>query len=389
MALLFTPYNLHQIFDTILSDRDEPIPNQLQSHFGRSVFFESQTLDLDQVFPDMRISQFVAPSMQADPHTLRAHKTKIYYPTYWKEKATVDINNLRTRLPGEQIGAPITTAGKLASAITQNMMAISDKRTRLMEWTAAQIMLYGAYTASSAKHPAILVDLEPNIATHLTTGGTATATVPAAQAVALNSHRVNRANISGTDVTSPSTGQVIPTLGTNRAWGAASGTPVLDLEEMLEACWEEIGIIYMSTNAYAEFQKDPLFSKVVAQFLVPASTITLDFAPGQTPKAGLRVRGRLNGSGIPIVTYTAQYQPISSTTLAKFIPDGWVVGMPAASYGVTAFSIIEHAGADYGAQEIFWNSWQDEEFGKPWIQAQSAPLMIHTKINSTFAWKVM
>jgi hypothetical protein len=381
MARFATPYELNEIAGTLV-DRDIPTPTELQSNFSSVQLFETETINLDKIAPDLRIGVFVAPEMQAGVTTPRGYETKVFYPGYWKDKTTVDFRNIRTRKAGEQISVPTSNAGRIAAALQENMAIMKAKRERLLEWVASQILLYGSYVATSSKHPSVLVDLEPNIAT---------------SAATLNGGKANRANLTGTAVNLP-TGSTLPVINDNggngkRAWDSTGGTatvsPVTDLQAMLDAAWEPISKIYMSDNAFKYLQADPLFSKIVTPFLQAASTITLDLVPKQQNKEGLKLRGFLGL--IPIYTYNAQYQAVTdnSSTLTKFLPDGWVVMVPDARYGVQAYGAIQHGSADFVAQEIFWNSWIEDEFGHPYLQGQSAPIFMHTKVNSTVAWKVL
>jgi hypothetical protein len=385
MARFATPYELNEIYGTLV-DRDIPLPTELQSNFSTVNTFTTETINLDQISPDLRIGIFVAPELNAKPTVGRGYSTKVFYPGYWKDKTTVDFRNIRTRRVGESFSTPTSTAGKIAAALQDHMQIMKNKRDRLLEWMAAQILLYGAYSITSELHPAVLVDLEPNIATHLTSEAQSTATVPASQAVSLGGGRANRANISGTNVTNPTTGQVIPTLGSNRNWGGASHTPVADIQAMLDSAWEPIAKIYISDDAFPHLAADPLFDQIVTPYLQASRVITLDQVPGQQNKEGLKLRGYI--AGIPMYTYNAQYQPTNSTTLSNFIGSGWVVMVPASAYGIQAYGAIQHGEADFQASELFWNSWMEEELGKPWLQGQSAPVMLHTKIKSTVAWKV-
>ena len=392
MARFATPYELNEIYG-VITDRDAPTPTELQSNFGIVQPFETETINLDKVAPDFRIGVFVAPDVSAKPTTLRGFSTKVFYPSYWKDKATVDFRNIRARRLGEQISVPTSNAGKIAQALQDTMVIMEAKRQRLLEWIAAQVLLYGSYVSVSERHPSVLVDLEPNIATHATNNGTAGTTgVPVAQCVALNSGRANRANISGTDVPLP-TGQTLPTLGTGRAWtpaniAAGTATPVADLQAMLDAAYEPIEKFYMSENAWQALLLDPLFSKTILTTIVaPSSALIAELLPRQQSKEGLKLRGTI--AGIPIWTYNAAYQATNQAANAstKFLPDGWVVGVPSVSYGIQAFGAIQHGMADFVATELFWNSWVEDEFGTPWVQAQSSPCFLHAKINSTVAWK--
>jgi hypothetical protein len=158
---------------------------------------------------------------------------------------------------------------------------------------------------------------------------------------------------------------------------------------MLNAAWEPISKIYMSDDAWLQVTKDAKFATVISTLITTTSSFLVDLLPQQQSKEGLKLRGTI--AGIPIWTYNAEYQATNSaaSSLTKFIPNGWVVMVPDARFGVQAYGAIQHGAADFVASEMFWNSWVEDEFGTPWLQGQSAPLFLHTKIQSTVAWKVM
>ena len=381
MARFATPYELNEIYGTLV-DRNYPTPTELQSNFGIMQPFETETINLDKVSPDLRIGIFVAPDAQAKPTVARGYQTKVFYPAYWKDKTTVDFRNIRARRVGEQISVPTSNAGRIASALQDNMQLMKDKRDRLLEWMSAQVLLYGSYVASSERHPSVLVDLEPNIAT---------------DAASLNGGTANRANLTSTAITLP-TGATLPVITDNggagkRAWGSTGGTntvsPIADLQQMINAAWEPISKIYMSDDAWLQVTKDASFATVISTLITTTSSFLVDLLPRQQSKEGLKLRGTI--AGIPIWTYNAAYQDTASasTSLTKFIPNGWVVMVPASNYGIQAYGAIQHGAADFTATEMFFNSWVEDEFGTPWLQAQSAPLLLHSKINSTVAWRVM
>jgi hypothetical protein len=394
MARFLTPYELDEIYG-VLSDRVYPLPTEMQSNFGTIATFGTETIDLDKISPDLRIGIYVGADIQAKTTTMRGYQTKVFYPGYWKDKATVDFRNLRKRRVGEKLSAPTSNAGKITQAIQDAMEVLDSKRVRLQEYAATQTLLFGNYTMKSELHPPVNVDLEPNIATHLTNEGTATGSgvtlVPASQGVSLGGGRANRANISGTDVTNPTTGQVIPTLGSNLAWGAASSTPIANLQSMLDASWEPITKIYMSDDAWGKLILDTKFDSLISTDKTYMSTFAVDLLPKQQSKEGLKLRGVIGAQNIPIITYNASYQATTAaaTVLTKYVDAGWVVMVSNPAYGVAAYGAILHNQADLRAQEVFWHQWQEEELGKVWLSGQSSPIHLHTKINSTFAWKVM
>ena len=376
MARFLTPYDLDEI-SGILVDREYPLPNELQSNFGTVNLFETETIDLDKVSPDLRIGIFVAPEVNAKPTTGRGYDTKVFYPGYWKDKSTVDFRNIRKRRPGQALSTPTTNGGKIAAMMQDHMDIMKAKRIRLLEWIAAEILITGGYTAVSELHPSITLDLEPNIAT---------------DAATLNGGNANRANLTastyrGWDVITDNGG------AGKRAWDQTGGTaavsPIGDYEQMLEAMWEAPAKVYMSDNAWALFSADARFDTFVDNTKADLGSMQRDTSPRQATPEGLKLRGYVNGT--PIYTYNAFYQATGDAigVDTKYLDDGLVIMVPNSVYGSQNFGAIQHGGADFQASELFWNSWISDEDGKPWLQGQSAPLLLHNKINSTVCWKVM
>ena len=378
MTRFLTPYDLDEISGT-LEDRAYPLPNELQSNFGTVNLFETETIDLDKVSPDLRIGIFVAPEVNAKPTTGRGYETKVFYPGYWKDKATVDFRNLRKRQAGQALAAPTSNAGKIASALMYHMDIMKAKRVRLMEWIAAEVLIKGSYTAVSELHPSVLVDLEPNIAT---------------DAASLNGGNANRANLTSGTVNG------WPAITDNggsgyRAWDLATGTgtvdpsPVEDFQQMLDAMWEAPSKVYMSDDAWKKFSADAKFDNFVDTTKSDIGSMLRDTSPRMATPEGLKLRGYVNGT--PIYTYNAFYQATGAAIGADtpYIGSGYVIMVPNSVYGSQNFGAIQHGGADFRASELFWNSWTSDEDGRPWLQGQSAPLFLHSKINSTVCWKVM
>ena len=207
MTRFLDPSELDEI-SGVLEDRSYPLPNELQSNFGTVNTFETETIDLDKVSPDLRIGIFVAPEVNAKVTTGRGYQTKVFYPGYWKDKTTVDFRNIRKRGVGQALSTPTSNAGKIAAAMQNHMDIMKGKRTRLLEWIAAQILIHGKYTAVSELHPSVLVDLEVNVAQN---------------AADLNGGNANRANLTASTV------HEWPAINDNggvgkRAWDSTGGT---------------------------------------------------------------------------------------------------------------------------------------------------------------------
>lgn len=337
-----------------------PFQHQLLNHFGSEMLFESETIDFDKISDDLRVAIYVAPELSAKATKTRGFQTKSYKAPYTKQKETVDINQIFKRAAGEPINSFPTPAAKYQAQLVAKAVTMRVKHQRLLELSASQLLLNGAYTATSELYPEPLtIDFERKAGNQL-------------------------------DFT---------TLNANggvgkRVWGSTGGTatvsPMDDLEEFMDACQEHIDTLYLSDNVWKQLKADPKFKDSVS--LINANRTqnrNFEVNPVQGTIQGLKYRGTLTSNGTEIYTYNGVYQHPVTGTITKYIPDGMVVGVPSAAFGTVAYGAIQHGLAGWQAMKEFWNNWVEDEFGAPYLQFQSAPMLVHTKINSTFAHKVM
>lgn len=355
--MAFTIYD-HKEISGILSEI-VPFQHQLLNHFGNVMNFDTETIDFDKVDDDLRVSIYVAPELSARSARLQGFSTKTFRAPYTKQKESVTPENFRKRRAGEPINNFPSPAARYQAALVEKAVAMRTRHSRLLEVAASKLILAGSYTAQSELHPTpITIDFERK---------------------AENGYNFATLNANG------GVGK--------RVWGSTGGTatvsPVADLQEFLDNCQEHIETIYMSDNAWAEFRKDPAFQDAIDTTVRNMSTSVFEQMPVQGTIQGLKYRGTLASNGTAIWTYNGKYKDPTTGTITKYIPDGYVIGLPSSSFGTIAYGAIQHGEAGYQSVDMFWNNWFEEEFGVPYIQMQSAPMLIHTKINSTFAHKVI
>jgi hypothetical protein len=354
------PYTIydHKEISGVLEET-VPFQHQLLNHFGNVINFDTPTIDFDKIANDLRVAIYVDPSLSAKNMRERGFDTKTYVAPYTKQKAGITPANIWKRAAGEPINNFGSPAEKYAATLLTKATSMRNFHRRLLELTASQLLLAGSYTAVSELYPQpIVVDFERK---------------------AINTRDFTTLNRNGG-------------VGSG-VWGHTGGTatvsPVADLEEFLDNCQEHIETIYMSNDAWAQFKLDPAFKTALTTTVRNMSQSNFEVMPKQGTIQGLKLRGTLESNGTDIYTFNGVYEHPTTGTITRYIPDGMVVGVPSASFGTVAYGAIQHGEAGYQSVDEFWNMWMDPEFGIPYLQFQSAPMLVHTKIHSTFAIKVM
>ncbi len=353
----FTIYD-HKEISGVLSEL-VPFQHELLTHFGNVINFNTPTIDFDAISDDLRVAIYVDPALSARNLRERGFSTKTYTAPYTKQKAGITPSNIYKRAAGEPINNFGSPAEKYAATLLQKAVSMRLFQQRLLELTASQLLLAGTYTATSDLYPTpVVVDFERKA-----------------------SNTVNFATLNANGGTG------------KRVWGSTGGTatvsPVADVEEFLDLCQEHIETIYMSNDAWAQFKADPAFSRAMTTTIRNESTPNFEVMPKQGTIQGLKIRGTLASNGTVIKTFNGVYQHPTTGTITKYIPDGYMIGVPSSQFGTIAYGAIQHGEAGYQSVDEFWNMWVDPEFGVPYLQFQSAPMLVHTKINSTFAVKVI
>jgi len=355
--MAFTIYD-HKEISGVLSEV-VPFQHQLLSHFGNVINFDTPTIDFDAIADDLRVAIYVDPSLSAKNLREAGFSTKTYRAPYTKQKASVTPANIWKRAAGEPINSFASPTEKYLATLVNKAATMRTMNQRLLEKAASELLLAGTYTASSELYPTpIIIDFERK---------------------ATNSLNFATLNANG------GVGK--------RVWGSTGGTatvsPIADLEEFLDGCQEHIETIYMADDAWAQFKADPKFATMIDLTSRNLTASNFELNPQQGTIQGLKYRGRLVSNGTDIWTFNGTYKHPDTGTITKYIPSGYVVGVPSSAFGTVAYGAIQHGEAGYQSVDMFWNMWTDPEFGVPYLQMQSAPMLVHTKINSTFAIKVI
>ncbi len=302
----------------------------------------------DKIEADKRISVFQSARIPGVARTSKGYKTESFKPGYIKDKELILPNHVRTRRAGQPMSKPLNPSENYKATLVDKAALLVERFRRTLEIMATDLLLNDSYSmAGSGINPA-------------------------------------DATISfGRDPLNTKT-----LLTTARWLDANTGvSPWDDLEAWLNLPKSApVKKIIMGNAAWRYLKRDAKFTTMVN--LEALRGTTMDNLPGfqvANPKAmgGVTFRGTVYGTGIPIYTYADTYVNLAGVE-TLYVPTDAVIGIPDASYGFQCFASIEDANANYMGMEYFMRNWMSEDPANPQIMLQSAPLMAHTKIDSTF-----
>jgi hypothetical protein len=302
----------------------------------------------DKIEADKRISVFQSARLPGVARTSKGYSVESYKPGYIKDKELILPNHVRTRRAGQPMSKPLNPAENYMATMVDKAALLVERFRRSIEIMTTNLLLDDSYSMAG------------------------------------NGILASDATISfGRDAANTKT-----LLTTARWLDANTGvSPWDDLEAWINLPKSApIKKIVMGNAAWRYLKRDAKFTTMVN--LEALRGTTMDNLPGfqvANPKAmgGVTFRGTVYGTGIPIYTYADTYMSLAGVE-TLYVPTDAVIGIPDSMYGFQCFASIEDANADYMGMEYFMRNWMSEDPANPQIMLQSAPLVAHTKIDSTF-----
>ena len=320
-----------------------PFQNFLLNFFGSEYLSSDEKINFDRISADNRISVFVNPRKPGEVAKQRGFQVDSYKPGYIKDKDIVDPKHVFKRRAGQPFNNALTPDQRYAAILADLASKQVTRLYRRMELMAAQLLLSGTYNMTGK-------DIDVN--------------VDFARDTALTK-----------------------TLLTTSRWLTANTTvsPINDLEDWLLGVSSPVKTVIMGQAAWKAFRSDPKFDKLIYVDLMTRGQAGLNQGPQGMSPTGVIYRGNLISSGVDIYTYTNTYTDPTTGVETLYLPIDSVIGIGEASYGYQCFAPIWDAAANFQTMPYFMKNWMEEDPGIPYIMLQSAPLLAHTKINSTFA----
>ena len=329
----------HEEIVAVISDIKE-FQNFLLLFFGNEYLSTTEQINFDRIEDDKRIAVFVNPRRPGEVIKQRGFKTVSYRPGYIKDKRTIDVKHVFRRRPGQAFNAAITPELRYAATVVDLTVIQVQALYRRLELMASQLFLNGTYNMTGD-------DIDVNV-----------------DFDRKDTHTVTLA-------------------GANR-WGQANVSPIESIDGWLELLTAPCRSIIFGSKAWKAFKKDPIFNKQV-DVESRLGVRNFNLLPEAEDWSDVVFRGILAGTGIRMYTYVATYTHPDTGTETKFVPDDAVMLLPNADHGYQCFATIQDAEADYTTVPYYMKNWIEHDPGIPYLLLQSAPMLAHTKINSTMA----
>ena len=330
----------HAEITGVLSDLNPHQPFML-NFFGREHLSNDKKIYFDKLVKDLRIAVFISPNIPGKARKKKGFEVQAYEPGYIKEKDLILPDHVFTRRPGEPMATPMTPAQRYQATVVDLSLDQKMRLDRRLEWMATQLLLAGQYRMQGEG-----LDVTVNL------GRNAGNTV---------------------------------TLTSGDRWLAANTTvkPWKNLETWLNLCQAPVKTLVMGNASWDFLKSDAEYEKMAyLNALQGKSDYSIEIQK-QVPE-GATYRGRVQGTDTDIWTYTGTYADPVSGADTLYVPTDAVIGIPDSMYGFQCYGAIQDDEAGYMSMPYFYKNWSEKDPGIPILMMQSAPMLAHTKINSTF-----
>ena len=308
-----------------------------------------QTEDSEEIHFDVRnaagkLAPFVSPYVEGKVVQEQGRTTRTFKPAYVKAKTPLDPSRPLKRATGEQFGGSLSAGQReqlqLANTLADQRQMIENR----WEWMAAQAIRTGKVTVSGDGYPDVEVDFQRN----------------AAHTVALSGAAL---------------------------WSDAGSAPLTNLQTGATSIAKLAGgnatDVLMDPDAWALFIAH---ADVKERINFRRTSDTADVRAGANTERGLIYKGEIDGFRIWVYQ---DWYVADGGTVTPFFPSRTVVLVAAAALeGVRAFGAIHDPEAGYVATPMYPKSWIEKDPARRVVMTQSAPLMVPTRPDATFAFTV-
>ena len=335
----------HEEIMTVIDDTRTFEPFLLK-FFTEQHLSDTQKIIWERIPANKRLAPFVLPGRQGVASKRTGSKTEYFEPAYMKPKDTVNFNQTLQRRVGERIGGELTPQQRYDAILSQMARDYDIRWMRTMEQMAGQLFNTGKIVVSGEGYPTQTIDFERNAAL-----GAAATTL----------------------------------------WSAGGATPVADLQKWIMSTTRPVRDILIGMDAFAKLQADPLYDKWVDKNIAGEATVMargLVDSNRFTQENDYLYWGATAGAGVRLWTYMGTYTDDNGVE-QPYVPANKVIGIPSGNFGVRCFAAIQDADASFLPLPQFFKNWVEKDPGTPYLMMQSAPLLVHTEINSTFSHQVL
>lgn len=304
----------------------------------------TEEIHFDVLNKTRRLAPFVSPVVAGKPMLQNGMTTKTFKPAYVKPKFVFNPRRALKRSAGEPIGGSLNPAQRVQVLLAQDLQDQMDMINRRMEVMAAEALRTGAVTVTGELYPTQNVSFGRDAGLTVTLSGAA-------------------------------------------RWGQSGVKPLDSLQDWSQTMLQKSGAmpteVVMDVATWKVFRADADVKTRLDRF----RGITTMQVDAQIAEGGVFMG---NIDGFNIYVYAGWYLDDTDTE-QPILPSGTVImaGSGNQVEGIRAFGAIEDFDANLQALPYFPKSWQESDPSLRYLMTQSAPLVVPTRINATFAASVL
>lgn len=303
---------------------------------------QSEEIHFDVLDKTRRLAPFVSPVVQGKVVQSQGFTTKTFKPAYIKDKRVYDANRPFKRSAGEAIGGSLSPMDRQRMIVAYELSDQMDMINRRLEVMAGEALRTGAVTISGDLYPTTSVSFGRN------------------------------ANLT------------VTLTGGNR-WGQTGVNPLNLLQDWAQTMLQISGSmptdVVMTVDVWKVFRADAEVQKRLDQ-VRGNSTLVRD---AQIAEGGVFM-GVIDGFNVYV--YSGWYINDSNSEV-PILPAGTVLMGSSQIQGVRAFGAIRDEAAGFQATPYYPKSWIEEDPSVRYLLMQSAPLVVPTRVNASFAATVL
>jgi hypothetical protein len=327
---------------SVVNSLVKPSQFLLNRYFGTIQTEQSEEIHFDVMDKTRRLAPFVSPVVAGQIVNSKGFTTNTFKPAYIKDKRVFDTNRPLKRGAGEQVGGSLDPMNRMRMILANEVIDQVEMIQRRLEVMAAEALRTGALTIVGDNYPT------QNVAFGRDSGLTVTLTGAA-------------------------------------KWGQAGVKPLDALQDWAQTMLQKSGAmptdVIMSVDVWKIFRTD---ADVKAQLALFNRSTTL-VQNAQVEEGGVFM-GQIDGFNIYV--YSGWYINDSNVETA-ILPAGTVLMTGSQLQGIQAFGAIRDEAAGFQALPYYPKSWVEDDPSARILLMQSAPLIVPTRVNASFAATVL
>jgi hypothetical protein len=325
----------------------------LDKFFPNIVTSDTEYVSIDVDIGKRRMSPFVSPLVEGKLVEQRRIQTNTFKPAYIKDKRAPDLRKPVRRMIGERIGGDLTAAEREMANLQFEMEDQIDMLTRRLEWMAASALVGGTVTISGDGFQTVVVDFGRDSSLTVALSGSGKWGV------------TGNFNAAGKD---PVPTQSIET------WQ----------KQILKVSGAQVTDIIFTTTPWEYFINGIFAEGAVYYPKLGESGNIID--PGAQIQTGAVYKGRWGQYNLWL--YNDWYVDDNNVE-QPMLADGTVIMTGPALMGTRAFGAILDPAFNYGPMAYAPKTWIAEDPAQRFIMMQSAPIVIPSRVNASFAATVI